>query len=156
MTHYCNEYYDLDSDRINNSENGWTGGSKVLVNEGFKPNTALYTAIFLAFFGILMQFLIPFFVPEFIQGRKIALIMLIWAWEYSAPPLKLHSRCLGEITVAGIVTGLTPIYGALLQMTTVETKKQWSYHELILTLIPLILTQFTRMIVMNIPDLKGD
>jgi len=134
---------------------GWTGGSRVLVEGHFKPSVALKAAIFLGCTGLLIQLFFPLLHPRFAHGRGLALLMLVWAWEYSAPPLRLHSRGLGEVTVAGIVTCLTPLYGAQIQSGSLSEMFAKS-PELILALLPIMVTQVGRMIVMNIPDVKAD
>ena len=41
MTHYSNDYFDLDADRANSTPTRWSGGSRVLVSGLIAPRAAL-------------------------------------------------------------------------------------------------------------------
>jgi 1,4-dihydroxy-2-naphthoate polyprenyltransferase len=155
MTHYCNEYCDYETDSRNDSETGWTGGSRVLVDGHLPRATALYAAVGLLAFGLVVQVAGAYVAPSFAEGRPIAILAAFFGIIYSAPPLKLHSRGLGELTVAFVVASLTPIYGFTLQAGSLATLSDHG-SELGMILIVLALTQYARMIVMNIPDRGAD
>lgn len=44
MTHFCNEYFDLEADRANPSPTSWTGGSRTLVDGLLSPTVSLASA----------------------------------------------------------------------------------------------------------------
>src|SRR6185369_7634819 len=49
MTHYCNDYFDLEADRANRTPTRWSGGSRVLPDGGLPPAVALAAALVLGF-----------------------------------------------------------------------------------------------------------
>ncbi len=66
-----------------------------------------------------------------------------------APPFRLDSRGLGELTVALIVTVLTPLMGFALQAGRLTLLP-------LLVVVPLFALQFAMMLVLELPDLAGD
>jgi 1,4-dihydroxy-2-naphthoate octaprenyltransferase len=149
MVHYSNEYFDMAADRENPRPLRWTGGSQVLVKGVIRPEVALFTAIGLAavaLFAGLWLFLVvgsgPYTLP-------LVLIAITLGWSYSAPPLKLNQRGLGEITGAVMTTGLTPLFGYYLQAGHLELLP-------FLAIFPLCCWQFEVLLTLNIPDAEGD
>jgi 1,4-dihydroxy-2-naphthoate polyprenyltransferase len=86
----------------------------------------------------------PWIVPLFA-------LMLALSWSYSAPPLQLHSRGLGELAAALVVTGLVPLAGFYLQAPDLA-----GLRALLLALVPLCLLQFAMIIGVAFPDAAGD
>jgi 1,4-dihydroxy-2-naphthoate octaprenyltransferase len=153
-THYCNEFFDLGADRMNATFTRWTGGSRVLVDGQLPPLVAL--AIALSMIGCFIAGLAYTWLaqPELVANVParcwvLALFAVALAWEYSAPPLRLTSRGLGEAVVATMLCVVLPGMGFLLQNGLPQL-------ELGLALVPLFGTQFARMMVMNMPDARGD
>ena len=134
MTHYANDYFDLGADQANTTPTRWSGGSRVLPGGLVSPHLALRAA---RLFGALAALLVALMVlravgrAQAIRGARraasprsmaitvvaaaVLILAALLAWFYSAPPLALHSRGLGEVTTALVVTGLTPLAGFLLQ-----------------------------------------
>jgi 1,4-dihydroxy-2-naphthoate octaprenyltransferase len=79
----------------------------------------------------------------------LLLLALLLAWSYSAPPLQLHSRGLGELTVALVVPGLTPLVGFYLQTGRLDGLS-------LLAVVPLCCLQFAMLLVVEFPDAVGD
>jgi 1,4-dihydroxy-2-naphthoate octaprenyltransferase len=153
-THYCNEFFDLTADRMNTTFTRWTGGSRVLVDGRLPPVVALAISLsMITFFvaGLAYAWLgRPTLVADVPRGCwALAAVALSLAWEYSAPPLKLTSRGLGEAVVASMLCVILPAMGFLLQNG--EPNLQVG-----LALVPLFGTQYARMMVMNMPDAGGD
>src|SRR5882724_1276070 len=48
MTHYANDYFDLEADRSNSTPTRWSGGSRVLLGGAVAPGTALAASLVLA------------------------------------------------------------------------------------------------------------
>ncbi|QMU66319.1 MAG: hypothetical protein GKR88_19870 [Flavobacteriaceae bacterium] len=61
MTHYCNEYYDLEADKANLSFTKWTGGSRVLANGDLNPNMSISAAYLLLFLTTALGLFLPNF-----------------------------------------------------------------------------------------------
>jgi 1,4-dihydroxy-2-naphthoate octaprenyltransferase len=149
MTHYANEYFDLEADRANPIRTRWAGGSRILADGHLPPAVALYTALTLGTVALGAALVLTFIVrPAILTGVLLALSLLL-AWFYSAPPLRFHSRGLGEAVVALVVPVLTPLLGYYLQTD-------------VITLLPLLATmplaefQFAMLLLIELPDAEGD
>ena len=105
MTHYANDYFDFEADRANRARTRWSGGSGVLARGELPRSVALVTAFVLAVVGLVLTGLGPGPVAP------VGVAMFVFSWIYSAPPFRLHSRGLGELDVALVVTGLVPLLG---------------------------------------------
>ena len=149
MTHYSNEYFDLAADRENPHPVRWTGGSRVLVRQRIHPRVALITAVILGFSAIISGV----YLVQVSDSGPLVLPLLLLAislgWSYSAPPLKLNQRGLGELTGAILITGVTPIFGYYVLAGSLAFLP-------FLAIIPLCLWQFAVLLVLNIPDAQGD
>ncbi|MBB6038164.1 prenyltransferase [Phytomonospora endophytica] len=144
MTHYCNEYFDLEADRANVYYTPWTGGSRALVDGLVKPETSLAAAFVLWTAGLGLVVAMPTW-----QSRVLGAVTVTLAWFYTAPPLRFNYRGLGELTVAAILNGLWPAVAVLLQAGTVP----WL---LVAILAPTAVLQTVRMMVMNLGDRVSD
>jgi 1,4-dihydroxy-2-naphthoate octaprenyltransferase len=147
MTHYANDYFDLEADRANRTPTRWSGGSRVLPDALLRPQVALRAAVLLALLA-----LIAIAILTLSYGLMALLLLLsaqLLAWSYSAPPLRLHSRGLGELTVAIVVPGLTTMVGFYLQARAMI----WLP---VLAAIPLCLMQFAMLLIIEFPDADGD
>jgi 1,4-dihydroxy-2-naphthoate octaprenyltransferase len=79
----------------------------------------------------------------------VCALSLALSWEYSAPPLRLHSRGLGPATAAIVVGGLTPLAGYGMQ------GGPWS-RDVLLCVLPTVIAQFALILVLDFPDAEGD
>ncbi|MEV6977079.1 prenyltransferase [Kitasatospora sp. NPDC093806] len=144
MTHYCNEYFDLDADRANASPTSWTGGSRVLVSGLLRPVVSLSTAFVLLFVSIVLIAVMPT-----TATRLMAAAIVTLSWFYTAPPLRLNYHALGELACALVLYGLGPLLACTLQSGSV-TRADLVYAGVVCAL------QFLRMSVMNLADIEGD
>ena len=149
MTHYANDYFDVAADRANLTPTQWSGGSRVLVGGVLSPRVALRAAQALAAIALVV---IASIGSSGGRAAALALILaLALAWAYSAPPLRLHSRGLGELTTAIVVTGLTPLVGFLQQARGVT-----GVDHLLAAQLPLMGLQFAMLLAIEFPDAAGD
>ncbi|GAA4868734.1 prenyltransferase [Saccharopolyspora cebuensis] len=144
MTHYCNEYFDLEADRANAVPTSWTGGSRVLVDGALRPVVSLGAAFALLFAGMLLLALLPD-----TTTRLIAVAITALAWFYTAPPLRLNYRGLGEISCALVLYGFGPLLACLVHAGTIGATG-------IAGIAVVCGFQFLRMAVMNLSDIEGD
>ena len=156
MTHYANDYFDLEADRANLTPTRWSGGSRVLVGGGLPPSTALVAALVLLGLGLAVTVVLgargpsgagpvgPVVVPALLATAALA-------WAYSAPPLRLHSSGFGELNVAIVVTGLVPFLGFHLQAPDLR-----GLPVLLLAILPLMLLQVGMLLAIEFPDAEGD
>lgn len=148
MTHYGNEYFDLAADQANRHPTRWAGGSRVLPQGMVPPQAALATALIFAFIALGAGCVLAVVAPGPL-ALPLVLLALALAWGYSAPPLKLHSRGLGELDIALIVPGLTPLLGFYLQTGRLALLP-------ILAIAPLLCLQFAMSLIIEFPDTAGD
>lgn len=148
MTHFANDYFDLAADRANPTPTRWSGGSRVLAEELLRPRVALWAAVAC---GALALAITAAVWRSGGGAWAVALLLLATAlaWFYSAPPLRLHSRGLGELTVALIVPALTPLTGYTLQAGAPGRLP-------LLAVFPLACFQMAMILVINFPDAAGD
>lgn len=149
MTHYSNDYFDLPADRANQTATRWSGGSRILAEGLIPAQFGLYSALFFGGVALLASIALSSFVQPAALTLPLLLLSMLLAWEYSAPPLRLHSRGLGEVTVALLVPVLTPLVGYYLQagvLTALPLLASW----------PLACLQAGMILVINFPDAAGD
>jgi 1,4-dihydroxy-2-naphthoate octaprenyltransferase len=149
MTHYANDYFDLGADQINQTPTHWSGGSRVLVEQTLHPRTALLTSLVFAAIALLAIFVLSLSIQPGIGTFLLLSASLFLAWFYSAPPLRLHSRGLGELTTAMVVTVLTPLTGYYLQAGVVSPLP-------FLAVLPLTCFQSAMLLAIEFPDAEGD
>ena len=147
MTHYSNDYFDLAADVANLTPTPWSGGSRVLAEGWVAPRLALWIALGLGTLALGLSLVLVVVGPGKLTGLLIAVALLL-AWSYSAPPLRLHARGLGELTTALLVAGLTPLVGFYLQTGDVGRP--------LLGVLPLCCMQFAMLLAIEFPDVAGD
>ncbi|HEY0466642.1 MAG TPA: prenyltransferase [Polyangiaceae bacterium] len=149
MTHYANDYFDLEADRANATPTRWSGGSRVLVDGTVAPRAALVASLVLAVIALSAALLLAARASSPRHVLPLSLLIIALSWFYSAPPLRLLSRGLGEATTALVVTLLTPLLGFYLQRGTLE----WP---LLLACFPIVCLQFSMLLTIELPDAAGD
>jgi 1,4-dihydroxy-2-naphthoate polyprenyltransferase len=147
MTHYSNDFFDVAADRANFTPTRWSGGSRVLVQTTLPPRWALYLAV-----TLLVVSLVAIAQATRTAGQPALSVLLAGvalSWFYSAPPLRLHSRGAGELTVAIVVPVLTTLAGYTLQAGRLALLP-------LLVTLPLALFQFAMLLAIGFPDAAGD
>jgi 1,4-dihydroxy-2-naphthoate octaprenyltransferase len=149
MTHYSNDYFDLEADRANSTPTRWSGGSRVLVTGTVAPRAALVASSLLGVCALIAALALSARpgAPRFVL--PLCLLIIALSWCYSAPPLRLLSRGLGEVTTALVVTLLTPLLGFYAQNGVLRPA-------LFLACFPLCCLQFTMLLTIELPDAAGD
>lgn len=147
MTHYANEYYDQEGDRINANRTWFSGGSGVLARGSLTPQTVRLAALIFA--AIAMVILI-------IIGSRLAVIFVLGgtglaaAWSYSGPPLFLVNTGWGELVASLIVPGMVPLIGYVMQSGGTVG---WN---VMAAVIPLGLLHFSMLVAFEVPDRQAD
>ncbi len=149
MTHYSNDFFDLAADLANQTPTHWSGGSRVLVEGHLRPAVALAAAIGLGTLALGAALGLALGVRSGALTLPLLILALLLAWSYSAPPVQLHSRGLGELTVALLSPGLVPLVGFYLQTGRFELLP-------LLAVLPLSCLQFAMLLVIEFPDAAGD
>jgi len=149
MVHYSNDYFDLEADQANLTPTFWSGGSRVLPEGLLPPSIALLSA---AAFGMVALGGTLWLVLNWRLGPLAApmlLLAIILAWFYSAPPIRLHSRGIGEVSATLVLSVLTPLVADYLQTGQLTPIP-------ILAIIPLCFLQFDVIVSVALPDVEGD
>jgi 1,4-dihydroxy-2-naphthoate octaprenyltransferase len=149
MTHYLNEYWDVEADRLNQSRTPFSGGSGMLANGSFRRETAFTAAVAcLAFASGAAIWL----VIEYQVGPAVwALMVLIFlgAYTYSSPPLTMVNTGFGELTASITVAGLVPAMGHILQTDLPSML-------VVLVTAPLVVYHFAMLLAFEFPDFLSD
>ncbi len=154
MTHYSNDYFDLAADRANRTPTAWSGGSRVLAEEDLPARIALTAALIFSLIAMGADLTLAFVLRSGRWSLPLLLLALGLAWGYSAPPLRLHARGLGQLTGVVVVSVLTPLTGFYLQAG--RSASSSSPAQLLLALFPLCCLQFAMLLAVDIPDIAGD
>jgi 1,4-dihydroxy-2-naphthoate octaprenyltransferase len=149
MTHYGNEYFDLEADRANHTPTRWSGGSRVLAEGRLPSSIALVAAVSLALAALMVSLALAFVVRTGPLTLPLMLLALLLAWEYSAPPLRLSASGRGELSTAILVPVLTPLVGYYLQSGELALLP-------LLAATPLACLQFAMLLAIEFPDAVGD
>jgi 1,4-dihydroxy-2-naphthoate octaprenyltransferase len=147
MTHYANDYFDLEADRANRTPTRWSGGSRILPDGALAPVVALRASrvlLVVAAGAALVMARRGGLEPLLLSAAMIGL-----AWGYSAPPLRLCARGLGELTTALVVTLLVPLFGYDLQAGALAAPIFFA------AALPCAL-QFAMLLAIEFPDAAGD
>lgn len=149
MTHYSNDYFDLDADTATSTPTRWASGSRVLPEGLLPPRAALAGALGMAAVALLASLVLALRVDRPGPFLGLMALELGLAWSYSSPPLWLNRRGLGELTGALLIPGLTPLLGFQVQ-TGQPGGFPWP------ALVPLGCFQFAMLLAVNFPDAAGD
>jgi 1,4-dihydroxy-2-naphthoate octaprenyltransferase len=149
MTHYSNDYFDLEADRANATPTQWSGGSRVLPNRELPPRVALVAAVTLAAIALVANIVLETKLASGLVATGLMLLALVLSWEYSAPPLRFHSRGVGEVIAMIIVTLLVPLIGFTVQTRGLEPIA-------FVAAAPLCFVQFAMLLAVEFPDAAGD
>ena len=145
---FSNDYFDRFSDKYS-EKTLFSGGSKVLVNHPELEKTALKisvslliaSGISLVVFVSVYQYSFWFLIFSVLGG--------LTSWFYTAPPLKLAYRGLGELTTMLAVGFLMPGMGYFVASGTIAL-------QFMLFVLPLSFYGLFFIITVELPDLESD
>lgn len=146
---YSNDYFDYDVDS-RTAAGSLSGGSGILPKHpGLRPY-ALWLAISLAVASVALGvvFTVVFAFPLAYLG--FAIFGNLLSWYYTAPPIRLAYRGLGELATMAAVGFLMPAIGDFSQFGT-------GFSPLFLVfLVVLLLYSLLFIVSVEIPDMEGD
>ncbi len=146
-THYSNDYFDYEVDKYG-TRTPFSGGSMILVENPELKELSKKLAYFFIALSILIGagFTIYFSYP--ISFFLFVLFGNALVWFYSAPPIKLAYRGVGEI--GNLINGfIMPGAGYFVTMGTIDLP-------FLIFSIPFLFLQFMFSIGVEIPDVEGD
>ncbi len=149
MTHYNNEYCDLKTDQATQATTRISGGSRVLVRGLVPRQRARMSAV--ATLALAMVVLATLAAVSHV-GNLLFLFAGAAAfvgWFYSAPPLALESKGLGEIAIVFVTASLLPSTAYYIQASAVSPA-------LVLACAPLALIVLSLTIATGLPDVSAD
>lgn len=142
---YTNDYWDMPTDRINTHRTLLTGGSGELTTGVLPPWIALVAA------GVCQGSALLLAVWARIPAASWALlaVALLTATFYTAPPLRLSWRGVGELTTALVGALVVPAWAYSLQTGHLS-------GELVLLTLPLVPFLLTVFLAIATPDIEAD
>jgi 1,4-dihydroxy-2-naphthoate polyprenyltransferase len=146
MTHYSNDFFDREADALAR-RTPFSGGSGTLVDGSLPPGVALAAAGVCLTIGLAAAALLALTGKPLAAGFAVAIAAL--AWAYSAPPLRLLGRGLGEADTALIVAVLVPFCTYAAQTGTVGVR-------ILASTLPAAAAMFAMMLAVEYPDVAAD
>jgi 4-hydroxybenzoate polyprenyltransferase len=144
---FVNELVDWESDRRNTHAGPFTGGSRVLV-EGRLNRTQMKVGVGAA---LLVAAGFALILPGASTAALVLLALLaVLAIGYTAPPLKLCWRSLGEFDVAATHSVLVVLFGYALQGGSLVQLLPWALG------VPLFFSVLPSITLSGIPDHDAD
>jgi len=147
-THYSNDYFDVDVDRRITEKKFFAGSNLLVSHPELRPLAKSISVTLLAASSVL-AFLIVFFLGAPIEFLIIVLAENLVGWAYSAPPLRLTSRGLGEVAVAWVTGFAIPGIGYL------SVKGQFDPMFLLLA-VPFVMYGLILSLSLEAPDIELD
>lgn len=149
-TVFCNDRFDLASDRANRNAGPFTGGSRVLVDDllGMKSlqrGTIVALLLAAASAGLALRAS-----PQPLWPAVWLLPTVVLTLGYTVPPLRLCYRGLGEVDVAFTHGALVLFMGYLLQGGAADAALPW------LLSLPLFFAILPSIILAGLPDREAD
>ncbi|GAC1526721.1 MAG: prenyltransferase [Vulcanimicrobiaceae bacterium] len=149
MTHYANDYFDRACD-ARSRRTDYSGGSGALVDGSLPPAVALVAALVCAATGVVLVAVLGLAVHTVVAAAIGAAVGAL-AWAYSAPPLRLAARGLGECDTALVVAVLVPLCAFAAQLPPPT-----AYAAAIASTLPAGAAMFAMMLAVEFPDLASD
>ncbi|MEP7357959.1 MAG: prenyltransferase [Anaerolineales bacterium] len=150
MTQFLNEYWDVDTDRLNKARTPFSGGSGVLGVPDGLPREAAFTAAVVCV-AVASGAAIWLVLETRLSPGALAIMVLgfLGSYLYSGPPLRLASSGYGEVVASVVVAGFVPALGHILQAGRPSSL-------VLLTIAPLIVFHFAMLLAFEFPDFLAD
>jgi len=142
---YLNDYWDIPTDRINTRRTLLSGGSGELTTGVLSPRVALIAGITCQISAALLAFWIG--IPDI--SWPILVLALAAAFFYTAPPLRLAWRGLGELTTSSVAALGVPMWAYSLQTGRLNS-------DLLILGLPLMLFIMSLFVAIATPDYDAD
>ncbi|MFA5102636.1 MAG: prenyltransferase [Candidatus Thermoplasmatota archaeon] len=144
---FANDYFDYEADK-HNSQFGFSGGSGVLLEYPELLPFAKWASVFMFIFSLLLTVVFVLLSSFSLWAIAYIGVAVFFCWFYTAPPLRLVYRGLGEFPhlLAGI---MFPGWGYLILTGTISL-------ELLIFAIPFGLLGLTVILNFEIPDMEAD
>jgi 1,4-dihydroxy-2-naphthoate polyprenyltransferase len=149
MTHYNNEYHDLETDLATETATRISGGSRVLV----KRLVPRITARIAAMTALLLAIALAAVMVVVMNAGRLTLGFAgaaeFLGWFYSARPLRLESTGAGELVTIAVSCFLVPLMSYYLQVPIIKPI-------ILIACAPVGLLTLALILTSEIPDFHGD
>jgi 1,4-dihydroxy-2-naphthoate octaprenyltransferase len=145
---YSNNYFDATTDKYS-TQTAFSGGSKILVEHPELLRLTKWIAIGLFGLSIILGFLFMVVFSYPITFLVLVILGNILGWFYTAPPIKLAYRGLGELSTMIGVGFLIPGIGYFIVMGQIDSS-------FVVLAIPFLMYGFAFSINLEIPDINTD
>ncbi|MBI3286592.1 MAG: prenyltransferase [Chloroflexi bacterium] len=152
MTHYLNEYWDWETDRVTTlqgARTAFSGGSGVLADGLLPRSVALWAGAACTLLALTLGAVLVATLQTGPYTLALLAISLGVGYFYSSPPLRLQARGVGEAATSITVGMLVPAGAYYLQTG------QFS-PTLTLATLPLAFTLFAMVLGVHLPDYDAD
>lgn len=148
---FDNEYHDRETDKLNRSYSMFTGGSRVLVDGLISPERLKNANRKLCWLALLLTAVVAFSsVHSFWLVFSLVVLLFGFSISYTAPPLKLSYRGLGEFTVGFTHSFAMILCGYVFQGGGIGDSLPWVLG------LPLFFSIIPAIILAGIPDYFAD
>lgn len=145
-THYNNDYYDVEIDRRAPSKP--FGSVNLFIEHPELRGSAFLVAVGSSVFSLLIASALALTGASW-HLLSVVILFNVLGWLYSAPPARLHSRRLGEVTIA-VGTGFcVPAVGYIVTQGGVD-------DTFLMFSAPLVLYGLVLSLCLQMPDLETD
>jgi len=148
-TYYHGEFADFDADSINVDFNKFSGGSRMIVTGVFPQRFPLILSYLSIAVAIVIGLIIQFGFKTGVFTIHLGIFGLLSAFFYSAKPIQLSRRGLGEIFIAICYGWLTVNTGYYLMSQKFDQIPS-------LIAIPIAISIFLVILINEFPDIKSD
>ncbi|MCW3995039.1 MAG: prenyltransferase [Candidatus Bathyarchaeota archaeon] len=146
--HYSNDYFDVKVDQYAGKKQLFSGSNVLVNNPALRPLAKNLSITFLSFsIGLSVLAVVLGVAP--MELLAIALAGNFLGWFYSAPPLRLISRGIGEVSIAFAAGFAVPALGYL----SVAGSFDWWFA---LFVLPFVLYGFMLSLCLEAPDIEVD
>jgi len=145
---YSNNYFDASTDKYS-TQTAFSGGSKILVEHPELLRLAKWIAIGLFVLSIILGFLFMVVFSYPITFPILVILSNILGWVYTAPPIKLVYRGLGELSTMIAAGFIIPGMGCFVVIGKIDAS-------FVVLAIPFLMYGFAFSINFEIPDINAD
>ena len=145
---YSNDYYDVEVDKYD-KPTFFSGGSGVLVHHPELRKPAKWTAIALIVCSLALGIVYQIVYSFSIWFSGFVILGNLLGWFYTAPPLRLNYRGLGELSMVFSIGLLIPGMGYLVNRGQMN-------QDGLLFIVPLMLYGLAFILAVEIPDMEAD
>jgi len=149
MTYYLGEWNDLEGDRINQNFNRFSGGSRVLVEEGIPARVSFLLGYGCLAGAILLVLCIYLQYLRDLRTLLLGGVGIFFGFFYSNKPIRWSYHGLGEILI-GFCYGWLPIAAGFFLLTGFFS------GQIFLLSIPVGLSIFNVILINEFPDEEAD